>query len=230
MSERRYTEEEVAEILKHAAEVEHSDNSLVSSTRGMTLAELNDIGRQAGISPEAIKFAARRVEAPQQATRKFLGIPVGVGRTVELDRKLTDEEWEQVVADLRQTFQARGVLKQEGSLRSWRNGNLQVLLEPSGAGQRLRLQTKRGGAEGWISAGLGMFGVQFLMTVNAALTHSLGDPALLSWLMIFSTAGVGMLGLGAFGLNRWAKLRQSQMDEIAERVSTNTLTLPMPDV
>ena len=81
-----------------------------------------------------------------------------------------------------------------------------------------------------ISAGLALFGVEFFMTVNAALTQSLGDPALLSQLLILSTAGVGLLGFGAFGLNRWAKLRQSQMDELADRVSTNTVKLPMPDV
>jgi hypothetical protein len=230
MSERRYSEEEVAEILKQAAEAEHSERSLIPSARGLTLTELDEIGRQAGISPQAIRFAAQRIETPQQPPQRFLGIPIGVGRTVELDRKLTDNEWEQIVADLRETFQARGVLKQEGSLRSWRNGNLQALLEPTPTGQRLRLQTKRGGAEGLISAGLAMFGVDFLMTVNAAMTNSLGDPALLSWLFILSTAGVGMLGLGAFGLSRWAKLRQSQMNEIAERVSTNTLGNSMPDV
>jgi hypothetical protein len=39
-----------------------------------------------------------------------------------------------------------------------------------------------------------------------------------------------MVGFGAFGLSRWAKLRQSQMNEIAERVSANTLGNSMPDV
>jgi hypothetical protein len=230
MSERRFTEEEVAEILKQAAEAENSERGLLPSARGLTLSELNDIGRQAGISPEAIRFAARRIETPQVATRKFLGMPIGVGRTVELDRKLTDSEWEQLVADLRQTFQARGVIKQEGSLRSWRNGNLQASLEPSGTGQRLRLQTVRGGAQQMMTAGLALLGVDVLNAINAAMKGVTGTAGFMSSFEMIALMGVGLLGIGGFTLSRWAKLRQSQMDEIAERVSTNTVGTPMPDV
>ena len=62
MSERRFTEQEVEEILKHAAEVQHSDRDLVKPSSGLTLAELNEIGREVGISPEAMSVAVKRVD------------------------------------------------------------------------------------------------------------------------------------------------------------------------
>jgi hypothetical protein len=72
------------------------------------------------------------------AARTFLGLPVGVERTVNLDRRLTDEEWERRVVELREVFQAGGTLSAQGSLRQWTNGNLHVVLEPTAEGSRLR--------------------------------------------------------------------------------------------
>src|SRR5215217_4781652 len=178
MSERRFSEEEVAEILKTAAEVEHSENTQLPSRSGLTLSELNEIGREVGISPEAVQQAVRRLDPTTQATRKFLGLPIGVGRTVELDRNLSNEEWERLVVDLRQTFDARGVIRQEGSLRSWTNGNLQVLLEPTSTGQRLRFKTVKGSAEGLIGGGIAIFSAGALLTVAAFVKGVVPDSGL----------------------------------------------------
>ena len=222
MPDRRFSEEEVAEILKHAAEVEHSDKSLLPLAEGMTLAELEEIGREVGISPAAMQQAVKRITKPDQPTRRFLGLPLGVGRTVELDRKLTDDEWELLVANLRQTFEARGVVKQEGSLRSWTNGNLQVFLEPTPTGQRLRLRTVKGNAPGLIMGGVLIFGAASVMFVAALLKGALDDGGFLASLTVMATAGIGMFSTGALGLPRWARLRQQQMDEIAESVADTT--------
>ena len=147
MPERRYSDEEVAEIFARATEAERSTPRRLRSTEGMTMAQLQEIGREAGIAPELVARAAHSLDEPAQPpVRKFLGFPVGVGRTVTLDRRLTDEEWERLVVDLRETFDARGVVRTDGAFRQWTNGNLQVLVEPDGAGQRIRLRTLRGGA------------------------------------------------------------------------------------
>ena len=93
-----------------------------------------------------IQKSAQRFKPARQPTRKLLGLPLGVAQTVEFDRKLTDQEWERIVADLRETFEAPGVVRQQGSLRQWTNGNLQALLEPTATGQRLRMRTVKGNA------------------------------------------------------------------------------------
>src|SRR5919201_162065 len=147
MSERRYDDAEVAEIFRRATEAQQNGKRLVPLSEGMTLADLQDIGRQVGVSPELIADAARSIDRVGRATtRRLLGLPIGVGRTVDLDRKLTQEDWERLVVDLRQTFDARGTLRQEGSLRQWTNGNLQALLEPTERGHRVRLRTFKANA------------------------------------------------------------------------------------
>jgi hypothetical protein len=219
MSERRFSEEEVAEILKTAAEVQHSENMQLPSRSGLTLTELNEIGREVGISPEAVQQAVRRLDPTTQPTRRFLGLPIGVGRTVELDRTLSNEEWERLVVDLRQTFDARGVIRQEGSLRSWTNGNLQVLLEPTSTGQRLRLKTVKGSAEGLIGGGIAIFTAGAVLTVAALVKGVVPDSGLTAALTFLMGGGLVMFGAGAFSLPSWARRRRQQMDEIADRAA-----------
>jgi hypothetical protein len=62
------------------------------------------------VGPERIADAARSLERrpPLLATRATqLGVPYAVGRTVDLPRAPTEREWELILADLRETFQAR---------------------------------------------------------------------------------------------------------------------------
>ena len=219
MSERRFSEEEVAEILKYAAEAQDSSRSLTAPNTGLTFAELNEIGREVGISTEAMQQAVRRVEHNVQPTRTFLGFPIGVSRTVDIDRKLTDDEWDRLVADLRETFDARGVVRHEGSLRSWSNGNLHVLLEPTATGQRLRLRTLKGNARGLVTGGIVMLGAGAVLLTISAVAGAPGDRGFLTSVGTLMTGGIAMFGVGSFGLPAWARLRQRQMDEIAERIS-----------
>ena len=73
--------------------------------------------------------------------RRFLGLPLRVERNVKLRRDFSEDEWDQVVADLREIFNAAGVLEEDGSLRQWSNGNLQVVLEVNAITQLIRLRT-----------------------------------------------------------------------------------------
>ena len=224
MSDRRFTEDEVAEILKNAVEIQDS-HAIVPATRtGLTLDELQDIGAEVGVTAEAIQRAARRLEPAPKPSRTILGLPLGVGKTVELGRTLSDPEWERVVAQLRETFEARGVMRSEGSMRSWSNGNLQVMLEPGKNGQRLRMRTVNGNAQGWIFGGSGILLTGIAMTIAAIVTGVIGEDAGLNAALIgLVGSGAGMLGIGTLRLPKWARTRQRQMDEIADRVSSNSI-------
>ena len=75
-----------------------------------------------GVEPGRIAEAALAVVSKGEVlpNRTFLGVPVSVGRVVDLPRVLTDREWT--------------------------NGNLHVFLEPTATGDRLRLRTRKGSA------------------------------------------------------------------------------------
>ena len=61
MSDRRFNEEEVAAIFQQATgdEAQHAPQRQLPSGEGLTLAELQEIGRQVGIPPELVVQAAR---------------------------------------------------------------------------------------------------------------------------------------------------------------------------
>ncbi|MEO7217337.1 MAG: hypothetical protein ABI026_04020, partial [Gemmatimonadaceae bacterium] len=151
MSDRRYDQKEVADIFRAASEGSPSLQQPVFDQTGLTLADLQSIGREVGIAPDAVAQAAISLDVHRgSAQRRFLGIPIGVSRTVDLNRRLSVYEWEQLVVELREVFDAYGKTSVDGPSRRWSNGNLQVLLEPTETGQRLRFRTVNGGAQSYI--------------------------------------------------------------------------------
>src|SRR5687768_8444679 len=130
MTERRYSDEEVDAIFTRASEVEQDAPQRLQSAEGRTLAELQAIGREAGLSPEAVAQAARALDQPAQPVpSRFLGLPLGVARTVTLDRRLTDQDWERLVVQLRETFNARRSEEHTSELQSRLHLVCRLLLE-----------------------------------------------------------------------------------------------------
>jgi len=229
MTERRYNEAEVAAIFERATEAPPSGAQLTSATDGMTLTQLQEIGAEVGISADSIALAATTVDQPSPAAqRTFLGRPLGAARTVQLDRALTDIEWERLVAELREIFNAPGKLTCYGSLRQWTNGNLQVLLEPTATGQRLRMHTTKADAPALMISGLGMFGAASAIMIAASVFGALGDKGMLVATGFLGVAGIAMFTTTAGRLGRWARTRQQQFDAFAARVALTTKALP-PD-
>ena len=141
-----------------------------------------------------------------------------MGRTVSLQRTLTEAEWERLVVDLRETFDARGSLRSEGSFRQWTNGNLQALLEPTPTGHRLRLRTMKGDAYGMITGGFALLVLDVFLMVLRNMTGSKDGGALL----LLGVWGAGMVAFGALRVTGWAKRRQQQMEEIVARLTEST--------
>lgn len=215
---RRYDDKEMAAIFRAAADGAQSSSSEVPRDEGLTLAELQSIGREVGLSPEAVARAALALDVRAAAeSRTLFGLPIGVGRTVNLNRRLTDDEWERLVVRLREVFQARGSMRSDGSFRQWTNGNLQLLLEPTETGHRLRFRTVHGAAMASITGGLFAIGMAGVVAIAAASADHFtkGIPGVVFMLL----AGAGMVANGALRLPRWARLRQRQMEAIAEQVA-----------
>lgn len=220
--ERRYSEDEVREIFGLAAD-DRSRLPAASSGpgAGLTLAELQEIGREVGLPPERIEAAASMVAHRPGALRErtYLGLPISVGRSVPLHRPLTDTEWEILVGELRETFGARGRVRSQGGLREWVNGNLHAFQETTEDGYRLRLQTTKGTALTATRIGAGLVALAAVLILVIVLTGGGGD--------LFAPLFLGGLGLAALGSNAlvlpsWASRREEQMDYIAARARALT--------
>lgn len=214
--ERTYRDDEVAEIFQTAAARGDTNLPARRSTEGLTLAELQAIGGEVGLAPERIAEAAAALDVRREAVRRSdFAMPVSVRRTVELPRAPTDREWEMLVAELRETFNARGRVSTRGEVREWSNGHLHAYVEPTLTGHRLRLGTTKGDAKGLNRMGAGLLAMALVWLLVFYASGQLSGELFVP--VIFALMGGGALTYNAMRLPSWAQEREAQMEHIAAR-------------
>ena len=213
--QRTYTEEEVAAIFERAAKEQQESLQKMNKNAGLSLSELQEIGEQTGIDPALISKAAASMETAKYEAppSKMLGIQTSVSRVVQLDGRLSDDDWARLVIEMREIFHAHGKVEQQGSVRSWRNGNLRITVEPTDSGDRLRMGSKKGNAQGTIIGSLAVFAI----LIGAMISMFLFDGSsggLLSIRTLIIVIAAGGLGVRLNQLPRWSKEREQQMDAL----------------
>lgn len=211
MTERRYDADEVREIFGLATTGQAVDRPRVTDRAGLTLTDLEEIGREVGLDTERVAEAVAILHARQATPRRpAFGMPTRVGRIVDLPRAPTDHEWDLLIAELRTTFEARGHVTSQGGLREWVNGNLHAYIEPAENGYRLRLTTYKGNA-----LSTRVLGGVFLMF--AAISVVAGSAAgAVPAAILFAATGLGVFAADLVRLPRWARKRERQMAYIAD--------------
>lgn len=91
--ERKYRDAEVREIFDRAAAEKGVGHPAVPKEDGLTLAELQEIGIEVGVDPHRVADAALVLETRTDVRqrRRSLGLPVSVGRVIDLPRGVTDQ-------------------------------------------------------------------------------------------------------------------------------------------
>jgi hypothetical protein len=216
--ERRYLDKEVQEIFDLAVARDDVDRPSVSEEDGLSLAEIQEVGLEVGVDPNRIAEAARVLDTRQdpRPRQRSLGLPISVGRVIELPRAVTDREWDILVSILRETFGAKGRVGTHGGIREWSHGTLQAFLEPTETGHRLRLQTRQVGARFLNRAGATGLAVG-LSLITVMLTTGQSPVFLELGLIASMLVGGGALVPNVLRLPRWAREREKHMEEIANR-------------
>jgi hypothetical protein len=216
MTERRYGEKEAREIFSLATTGDTREQSLPAEAGGLTLAELQRIGQEAGIGPARVAEAAASLDSRGRLApiRRSFGLPVGVSRVVDLPRAPTDREWEQLIAEFRTTFGVQGTATTSGGLREWSHGNLHISVEPTERGEQLRLSTLKD--DGIALNGLAVVLSGMSLIFGAVVTAAGKPEKALIILGMFGGMGLAAFGSNLIRLPRWARERRSQMEAIAE--------------
>lgn len=233
MTERRYSETEVAEILDAATREARQALPVAGESGkgepGLTLAQLQEIAREVGIAPDAVARGAAALEvrrSSEEQLRRFSGVPIGASRSVLLPRGMTEEEWGRFVSLLRQTFDAAGKVSEQGDLREWRNGNLSVTLSPEGNGARLAMRTRRQGWEALPAAGSMGVGMSLVVALAGFMKGDVSDT--LPGAMALLAMGGGAWTYGFVALRSWARERLAQFGVVAEEASQVTARESLP--
>jgi hypothetical protein len=214
---RRYDDDEVCEIFALASRGERSGTPALPSRDGLTLAEVEEVGREAGLDPTLVVRAARAVRARSEVQPRgsTLGVPTAVGRTIELAAEPTERQWSLLAAEMAQTFGGVGTVTGQGGLRRWSNDHVHAFLEPTDTGYRLRLtSTNASGVAAFGVGGIGLALGAFFAIVITAADKPLGALAFPGALAL---GGVLALLWNVVTAPRWADQLEAQMEQIAER-------------
>ena len=208
---RRYTEEEIERILSRAAELEAEKPAPSSDPSGMTLAELEQIGSEAGLSPELLRRAARELDrevpAPPARAQPLLGAPVVVRFERDVEGDLGRADLESLIPLLRRSAEGSGHPAVVGNTLSWESSDAQdmrtlgITVTSSGGRTRIwmeeRLSRLAGGLFGGIVGGFGG-GVGFGVGMGVGI-GALGSAA---FAVAFPAALLGGSYLVARGIYR----------------------------
>ncbi len=221
MSGRTFDEKEVAEIFRLAATRQEKALQALSPGGGLTLEELKAIGEEAGISPTFIVNAAQRVgkSAPAAKRDRFVGVPIGFTRTVDLPASFDDTHWQQLVAALHDELDVIGETRTDGNTRIWQSDIGQMVVEPAGGTYRLRLKLAKDTFRGTLimSSVLMVMGL-FFMLVLAAKGDLFVNMEKTLFISMFSI--LGLLGYGYAGIKfpGWVADKEAGLDNAFDRV------------
>lgn len=216
--ERKYQDREISKILDLAIRGDEVGARPLPAHDGLTLSELQDVGRDVGLDPESVARAALAFEAHQETLPRgtTLGMPTSVGRIVELPRAVTDHEWDLLVSELRMTFGAKGDATSHGGLREWSNGNLHTFVEPTETGHQLRMTTVVKG-DAMVLNLMGGIGLLFALMLLIVLLGKDDPGARFVVPLFFAIMSGGAWAANVIRLPRWANEREQQMEYIANR-------------
>jgi hypothetical protein len=158
MSERRFSEDEVALILRKATD---TGTSLVpgADSDGLTLDQLKGIGREVGIPDGSIEAAARQVALRRsQDEEGLMGVSATPRYETVLPAELSPARLSDAVAAVRRATGRQGIVRTEFGGLEWQArdalGGRYVSLQPSEGKTHVRVFGNFRDA-GWLSIGMG---------------------------------------------------------------------------
>lgn len=172
---RRYDDEQVALILRRAAELQEAQSAPGSG--GMTLADLEEVAREAGLDPALVRRAAAEVGGAGGAPAgslaggsRFLGAPTVLREERIVAGVLAPAEFELLLDEIRRAFNDVGTFSALGHTLAWRSSpgphgrhtggrqiNVTVAVRGAETGIRVEETTTQlaGGLFGGLMGGLG---------------------------------------------------------------------------
>ncbi len=223
--ERRYSQAELRAIFERAAERQEAASRAEAASAGeLTLGELQEIGAASGIDPAHIAAAVRELAMPTPVTKGVLGYPTEVRRTRFVPHAISDEAWEQMVAELRRTFHQPGMAGGVGRVREWttqarrRHGAaVHVMLEPEAGGTRITVeQSLRGSSLGFIIAG-GAYAVMALL-FGIFLATGIFESSDAFVPVMFAALAVVMFGGSRLGFGLYADRQEKRFEHALDRL------------
>lgn len=224
MTDRRFTDEEVALILREASEVQEGGRP-GGVEGGLTLSQLKEIAVEVGLDPKNIEMAASRLAAYRNpAAVPVLGTPVAPQFQRDVPGELSREDFAELLSTIRTVLGRRGITAVELNALEWKAqdyfGGRYVSVVPGNGKTRVRVFGNF--RDGMMTVGL--VGGMAVTTLVAGVLAALG---------LQDVVGAGILPISilvsvlpALGFWRWKYRKETQvMADLAEALDDHAVEL-----
>jgi hypothetical protein len=230
---RRFNEKEVAQIIKRASELQQEE-APSASTNGMSLAELEQVAREAGLDPALVRRAANDLDTriTDQSPSRFVGAPTRLTLERTIDGEIPTDEYETLVLEMNRVLGLVGSASILGRTLQWTaqgvdrrrvsTRTVQITVTPRHGRTTIRIEEPLGALAGGLFAGLmgglggGMMGPAFGIGLGAFNSGSVAVA-----LMAGGVSGSYLLARTIFGrmVRRRGESHQELMSRLVERAS-----------
>lgn len=184
---KRYTEREVAEILRIAGEQQSG-----STSEGMTAADIRSLATDLGFDPSAIEAATAVVDAGS-TEMKVDGTQFQYARS--FPGELSDDAWEEIVSRMRHETGVAGTIDRRGATREWVGTselrNTQLTATSKNGVTRFRISTD-GGSGVFVTWILTAIPLLLGGAITAAVIKKGGEPSIALAVFLF-VAGLSLI-------------------------------------
>lgn len=218
----RFSKKEIGSLVHRATEL-HED-AVGETAESLSLEEIEEIGGELGIPAEYLREAAGEMARTQSASPvfSFLGGPFVIDHVFVVDETISDDQWEEVVLELRRATGGIGQFTDVGQTREWSRSTW------DGAITKTRVSVTPGTNETTVRIQK-QFGVVALLAYLAATIPVI----VLSSVMLTDVAanpyiGVGLslaiLGSVRLMVARWTRRQNASIAELSDFIAQTLST------
>ena len=227
---RKFNDEEVALIIKRAAELQQTEQVAEDPGHAMSLAEVEQIAQEAGIDPRLIRRAAQGLDRPADTNRPspWAGAPTRLVFERVIDGEIPVEAYEPLVNEIRRTFGDNGVPSVLGRTLAWtttasggrrgaRGRQIDINIASRGGVTTVRVEEELSNLAGGLFGGLVGGGGGGTTGISIGIGMQLfNSPPMAAMLWVAVASGFYMLARTLFA--RAASKREAQIKVLLDRL------------
>ena len=157
----RFSEEEVQQVLRRAAELQQRDSRIPTDVRALSLAELERIATDSGIDVQQIHRAILELEGRRHRAGSFLlGAPAHLHLQRVVDHESASGAFEPLVSEMNRALGTTGQVSALGETLTWSapstsSGPVEIAISRVEGGTRIAFDASFGGLLGATFGGIG---------------------------------------------------------------------------
>ncbi len=227
---RKFNDEEVALIIKRAAELQQTEQAADEPGNAMTLAEVEQIATEAGIDPRLIRRAAQGLDRPSESTRPspWVGAPTKISFERVVDGEISNDDFEPLVNEMRRALGDNGIPSVLGRTLAWtstqgrarrnsRGRQIDVSVTSRGGVTTIRVEEELRNVAGALFGGLVGGGAGGTSGISMAIGIGVLHSAPLAGLIWIGAAG-GFYTLARTIFGSISGKRERQLRDLARRL------------